>query len=128
MPGFAALRAQFENDLLENIEPGKYLYVPVQTRIDRPGKPVLMFKLGGVTPSPSAQQVLVPTFILTVVSEHTDPGLADTQLDELLDELIGVIHPIRWVAFRGADKVQFQQKYTAYDIQLEALTTIKKVG
>lgn len=126
MVAFADLRASLENDLLANIEPGKYRYVPAQTRIDRPSKPTLMLKLSGVERHPGAQQVLMPTFVVTVVSEHADPVQADIDLDAHLDELIAAIQPIRWVAFRGAEKAQFQTKYLCYDIQLEALTTIKK--
>ena len=126
MPGYAELRARLENDLLGQIEPGRFRWVPVQTRIDRPAKPTLMLKLSSVTRHPGAQSVLMPTFILTVISEHADPEQADQALDELLDELLEPIQAIRWIAFRGADKVSFQTKYMAYDIQLEALTAIKK--
>lgn len=126
MTAFAALRAQLENDLLANIEPGRFRWVPAQTRIDRLAKPTLMLKLSGVARHPGAQQVLMPTFVVTVVSEHADPVQADIDLDGLLDELIAAIQPIRWVAFRGAEKAAFQNKYLCYDIQLEALTTIKK--
>lgn len=126
MAGYAGLRARLENDLLGRIAPGTFQFVPVQTRIDRPSKPTLMLKLSSVARHPGAQSVLAPTFVLTVVSENTDPGQADEHLDELLDILLAPIQAIRWVAFRGADKVAFQTKYTAYDIQLEALTAIKK--
>lgn len=126
MTAFADLRPQLENDLLANIEPGKYRWVPAQTRLDRLAKPTLMLKLSGVTRHPGAQQVLMPAFVITVISEHADPVLADTALDGHLDEIIAAIAPIRWVAFRGAEKAQFQNKYLCYDIQLEALTTIKK--
>ena len=126
MTAFADLRAQLENDLLANIEPGRFRWVPAQTRLDRLAKPTLMLKLSGVTRHPGAQQVLMPTFVVTVVSEHADQVQADIDLDELLDELIAAIQPIRWVAFRGAEKAAFQTKYLCYDIQLEALTTIKK--
>lgn len=126
MTAFADLRAQLENDLLANIEPGRFRWVPAQTRLDRLAKPTLMLKLSGVTRHPGAQQVLMPTFVVTVVSEHADQVQADIDLDELLDELIAAIQPIRWVAFRGAEKAAFQNKYLCYDIQLEALTTIKK--
>lgn len=126
MPGYAEIRARLENDLLGQIEPGAFQFVPVQTRIDRPSKPTLMLKLSTVARHPGAQSVLMPSFILTAVSEKTDPGQADTHCDELLDILLAPIQKIRWVAFRGAEKVAFQSKYTAYDIQLEALTAIKK--
>lgn len=126
MTAFADLRPQLENELLANITPGKYRWVPAQTRLDRLAKPTLMLKMSSVERHPAAQQVLMPTFTVTVISEHTDPMLADTDLDGHLDELIAAIRPIRWVAFRGAEKAQFQSKYLCYDIQLEALTTIKK--
>jgi len=126
MAGYAELRARLENDLLGQIEPGAFQFVPVQTRIDRPSKPTLMLKLSTVSRHPGAQSVLMPAFILTVVSEKTDPGQADQHCDELLDLLLAPLQKLRWVAFRGAEKVAFQQKYTAYDIQLEALTAIKK--
>lgn len=126
MPGYAELRARLENDLLAQIEPGYFQFIPVQKNIDRPSKPTLMLKLSTVTRHPGAQGVLMPAFVLTVVSEKTDPGQADVHCDELLDVLLAPLQKIRWVAFRGADKVAFQQKYTAYDISLEALTTIKK--
>lgn len=126
MTGYAALRARLENELLEQIEPGRFRWVPVQTKIDRPAKPTLMLKLSSLARSNVAQGVLVPSFILTVVSEHTDPAQADVALDELLDELLAPIQKLRWVAFRGADKAAFQTKYMCYDIQLEALTAIKK--
>jgi hypothetical protein len=124
--GYAALRARLENELLEGFEPGRFHWVPVQRKVDRLAKPTLMLKLAGLTRSTVAQGVLVPTFVLTVVSEHTDPEQADPDLDELLDELLAPIQAIRWVAFRGADKAAFQSKYMCYDIQLEALTAIKK--
>ncbi|HWU29344.1 MAG TPA: hypothetical protein VN041_09675 [Microbacterium sp.] len=126
MTAFGDLRAQLENDLLANIEPGKFRWVPAQTRLDRPAKPTLMLKLSTVSRHPGAQQVLMPSFVVTVVSEHADQVQADIDLDGLLDELIAAIQPIRWVAFRSAEKAQFQSKYLCYDIQLEALTTIKK--
>lgn len=126
MAGYADLRARLENDLLEKIEPGLFRWVPVQTRIDRPSKPTLMLKLSTIVRHPGAQSVLMPTFTLTVISPNTDPGQADEELDGLLDVLLDPIQKLRWVAFRGADKVAFQTKYTAYDIQLEALTAIKK--
>lgn len=126
MPGYAGMRAQLENDLLAQIEPGRFRWVPYEARIDRPSKPTLMLKLASVTRHPGAQSILMPTFVLTVISENQDPGQADVALDELLDELLEPLQKIRWVAFRGADKVAFQTKYTAYDIQLEALTAIKK--
>lgn len=126
MTGYAELRARLENDLLAQVEPGRFRWVPVQVNLDRLAKPTLMLKLAGVTRSAVAQGVLVPTFILTVVSEHTDPGKADTALDGLLDELLAPIQSIRWVAFRGAEKAAFQSRYMCYDIQLEALTAIKK--
>lgn len=126
MAGFAELRARLENDLLEHIEPGRFSWVPVQRKLDRIAKPTLMLKLAGVTRSAGAQGVLVPTCTLTVVSEHTDPSLADPALDGLLDELLAPIQKIRWVAFRGADKAAFQSKYMCYDIALEALVAIKK--
>lgn len=126
MPGYADLRARLENDLLALVDPGRFRWVPTQTKIDRPAKPTLMLKLSSVARSTVAQSVLVPTFVLTVVSEHLDPAQADVQLDELLDELLGPLQSLRWVAFRGAEKVAFQTKYMAYDLQLEALTSIKK--
>lgn len=126
MSGYAGLRARLENDLLGLIEPGTFQFVPVQKTIDRPSKPTLMLKLSSVTRHPAAQGVLMPAFVLTVVSEKTDPGQADEHCDELLDELLAPIQKIRWLAFRGAEKVAFQTKYTAYDISLEALTAIKK--
>lgn len=126
MAGYAELRARLENDLLAQIEPGTFQFVPVQKTIDRPSKPTLMLKLSTVTRHPGAQSVLQPAFILTVVSEKTDPGQADVHCDELLDILLAPIQRIRWAVFRSAEKVAFQSKYTAYDIQLEALTAIKK--
>lgn len=126
MAGYAELRARLENDLLAQIEPGYFQFVPVQKTIDRPSKPTLMLKLSSVVRHTAAQGVIMPTFTLTAVSEKTDPGQADVHCDELLDELLAPIQKIPWVAFRGADKVAFQIKYTAYDISLEALTTIKK--
>jgi hypothetical protein len=126
MAGYAELRARLENELLADIEPGRFQWVPVQRKLDRLAKPTLMLKLAGVARSTVAQGVLVPTFVLTVVSEHQDPSQADVSLDELLDELLAPIQAIRWVAFRGAEKAAFQSKYTCYDIQLEALTAIKK--
>jgi hypothetical protein len=124
--GFAELRARLENELLGAFEPGRFAWVPVQRKLDRIAKPTLMLKLAGVTRSTAAQGVLVPTFTLTAVSEHTDPSAADPALDELLDELLAPIQAIRWVAFRGADKAAFQTKYMCYDIALEALVAIKK--
>lgn len=126
MAGYAELRARLENDLLEQIEPGTFQFVPVQKTIDRPSKPTLMLKLSSIDRHPGAQGVLMPSFILTVVSHLTDPGQADIHCDELLDILLAPIQKLRWVAFRGAEKVSFQKKYIAYDIQLEALTAIKK--
>ncbi|KNY06864.1 hypothetical protein [Microbacterium sp. GCS4] len=126
MVGYAELRARLENDLLAEIPAGTFQFVPVQKNIDRPSKPTLMLKLSSVSRHVAAQGVLMPTFVLTVISEKTDPGQADQHLDELLDILLAPIQRLRWVAFRGADKVSFQSKYTAYDIQLEALTAIKK--
>lgn len=126
MAGYAELRARLENDLLEQIEPGTFQFIPVQKRIDRPSKPTLMLKLSTVDRHPGAQGVLMPSFILTVVSEKNDPGQADIHCDELLDILLAPIQKLRWVAFRGAEKVSFQDKYIAYDIRLEALTAIKK--
>lgn len=126
MSGYAELRARLENDLLAQIEPGAFQFVPVETKIDRPSKPTLMLKLRTVVRHTGAQGVLMPTFVLTVVSEKTDPGQADQHCDELLDALLAPLQAIRWVAFRGADKVAFQTRFTAYDISLEALTAIKK--
>lgn len=126
MAGYAELRARLENELLEKIEPGKFRFVPVQRRLDKLAKPTLMLKLSRLERSTVAQGIIVPSFVLTVVSEHQDPAQADVALDELLDELLAPIQAIRWVAFRGADKASFQDKYTCYDIQLEALTAIKK--
>ncbi|GAA5205862.1 hypothetical protein [Microbacterium kyungheense] len=126
MTGYADLRARLENNLLALVDPDRFRWVPTQTKIDRPAKPTLMLKLGGVTRSTVAQGVLVPTFVLTVVSEHLDPSQADVALDELLDDLLAPIQSLRWVAFRGAEKVSFQTKYMAYDLQLEALTAIKR--
>lgn len=126
MSGYAELRARLENDLMAGVEPGKFQWVPTQRKLDRPAKPTLMLKLSSVTRSTVAQSILVPSFVLTVVSEHADPSQADVALDELLDELLAPIQEIRWVAFRGADKAAFQTKYMCYDIQLEALTAIKK--
>jgi hypothetical protein len=126
MSGYAELRSRLENDLLAAIEPGRFLWVPVQRSLDRPGKPTLMLKLASVTRSTVAQSVIVPTFVLTVISEHLDPAQADPALDELLDELLAPIQALRYVAFRSAEKVAFQTKWMAYDIHLEALTSIKK--
>lgn len=126
MAGYAELRARLENDLLALIEAGTFQFVPVQKNIDRPSKPTLMLKLSSVTRHPNAQSVLLPAFVLTVVSEKQDPAQADTHLDELLDILLAPIQKLPWVAFRSAEKVSFQNKYMAYDISLEALTTIKK--
>lgn len=126
MAGYAEIRARLENDLLAQIEPGTFQFVPVQKTIDRPSKPTLMLKLSTVTRHPGAQGVLLPSFVLTAVSQKTDPEQADVHCDELLDMLLAPLQKIRWVAFRSAEKVAFQTKYTAYDIQLEALTAIKK--
>lgn len=126
MSGYAELRARLENDLLARVPEGMFRWVPVQIKVDRLAKPTLMLKLSSVARSTVAQSVLVPTFVLTVVSEHLDHAQADPALDELLDELLAPIQSIRYVAFRGAEKVAFQTKYMAYDIQLEALTSIKK--
>lgn len=126
MSGYAELRARLENDLLAEITPGRFRWVPVQKNLDRLSKPTLMLKLASVARSTVAQGALTATFVLTVVSEHTDPNAADPALDELLDELLAPIQSIRWVAFRGAEKAAFQNKYMCYDIRLEALTTIKK--
>ncbi|WP_298038329.1 hypothetical protein [uncultured Microbacterium sp.] len=126
MAGYAELRARLENDLLEQIEPGRFRWVPVQTKIDRPSKPTLILKLASVIRHPGAQGVLMATFVLTLVCENQDPGQADEALDALLDELLEPLQKVPWVAFRGAEKVAFQTRYTAYDIQLEALTAIKK--
>lgn len=126
MTGYADVRARLENDLLAQIEPGTFQFVPVQTRIDRPSKPTLMLKMSSVSRHPGAQGVLLPVFTLTAVSQKTDPGEADMHCDELLDILLAPIQKLRWVAFRGAEKVLFQSKYMAYDISLEALTAIKK--
>lgn len=126
MTGYADLRARLEEDLLGQLEPGMFRFVPVQRNIDRISKPTLMLKLSSVARSTVAQGVLVPTFVLTVITPHTDPAQADMDLDVLLDELLGPIQAVRWVAFRGADKALFQTKHMCYDIQLEALTAIKK--
>lgn len=126
MAGYAEIRARLENDLLAQIEPGTFQFVPVQKTIDRPSKPTLMLKLSTVTRHPGVQGVLLPSFVLTAVSQKTDPEQADVHCDELLDTLLAPLQKIRWVAFRSAEKVAFQTKYTAYDIQLEALTAIKK--
>lgn len=126
MAGYAAIRAQLENELLAEVEPGAFRFVPVQERLDKPAKPTIMLKLSSVSRHPDAQGVLLASLVLTVISQKTDPGQADEHLDELLDTLLAPIQKIRWVAFRGAEKVSFQTKYMAYDITLEALTAIKK--
>lgn len=126
MPGYAELRSRLETELTAAMEPDRFRFVPVQKNLDKPAKPTLMLKLASVARSTVAQGVLVPTFVLTVITEHTDPSQADPALDELLDELLAPIQAIRWVAFRGADKAAFQTKYMCYDIQLEALTAIKR--
>ena len=126
MTGYADMRARLENDLAAKIEPGRFQWVPVQKKLDRLSKPTLMLKLASVTRSTVAQGVLVPSFVLTVISELVDPGAADQALDGMLDELLAPIQSIRWIAFRGADKAAFQTRYMCYDIQLEALTAIKK--
>ena len=128
MAGYAELRARLENELLAQIEPGRFAFVPVQRTIAKPAKPTLVLKLESVTRSTIAQGVLVPAFVLTVVSPHEDPAQADPDLDELLDELLDAIQPLRWVAFRGATKALFQDRFMCYDITLEALTAIKKAS
>lgn len=126
MAGYAELRARLENDLLGQLEPGAYHFIPVQRNADRIVKPTLMLKLSSLTRSTAAQGVLVPSFVLTVVSEYTEPAEADIALDNHLDTLLAAIQPIRWVAFRSAEKAMFQTRWMCYDIQLEALTAIKK--
>ena len=128
MSGYAEIRARLENELLAEIDPGRFRFVPVQVNLDRLAKPTLMLKLQSVTRAQQAQGALSATFVLTVISEHQDPAQADTALDELLDELLAPIQSIRWVAFRGAEKATFQTKYMCYDIRLEALTSILKKG
>lgn len=126
MTGYAALREKLRTDLEALTPADRFRFVPVQTKLDKLARPTLMLKLASVTRSPVAQSVLVPSFVLTVISPHVDPAQADTHLDELLDELLAPLQRIRWVAFRGADKASFQTNYMCYDIQLEALTSIKR--
>lgn len=126
MAGYAAMRAQLENDLAERLEPGAFHIVMSDRNVDRPSKPNLIVKFDQVERHPAAQGVLLARFVITVVSELTTPAEADFACDRHLDTLLAALQPITWVAFRNAQKAQYKGKYTCYDIHVEAITAIKK--
>lgn len=125
MAGYAELRARLENDLATRLTPGEFHIVMSDRNVDRLSKPTIIVKFDQVERHPAAQGVLLARFIITVVSELTTPAEADYACDSHLDTLLAALQPITWVAFRSAQKAQYK-KNTCYDIQVEAITAIKK--
>ncbi len=126
MAGYAAMRAQLENDLAARLEPGAFHIVMSDRNVDRLSKPTIIVKFDQVERHPNAQGVILARLVITVVSELTTPAEADFACDEHLDTMLAAIQPIRWVAFRDAQKAQYKSKYVCYDITVEAITAIKK--
>lgn len=83
-----------------------------------------MLKMQTVKRSPQAPQgQLSVEYIVTIIEPRTDPGPAETALDEKVLDLMYALRQVPGVLVGDANAVLFGDTNLAYDISIEVLST-----
>lgn len=107
---------------LKPLLPRTWKIVPEQRNIDVLTKPLVMLKQLRIEPGKDLpQDHHWVTFVLTIVSPHQDPALAEDQLDDSVAELLFAVDALPHLSWLSAEKVSFQDSYIAYDVTLKAI-------
>lgn len=113
---------------LKPLLPPQWRIVKVARNLDTISSPaVVMLKQLSFEPAPRAPRAeVVVSFVVTVIDPHEDAENAEVALDDSAIELFRQLQRITHLNPKRATKVTFQDKYLAYDIELELVTTSKE--
>lgn len=118
----ASIRAQLAASLKPLLSTG-WRIIDHQDNLDTFTSPVVMLKQQEIEPAPAAPAgAHIVTLVVTIADPKTDPGPAEDSLDENVDNLIHALDSIDYLNWTKATKVLFQDRYLAYDINLEVIS------
>ncbi|MCS6563433.1 hypothetical protein [Curtobacterium poinsettiae] len=105
--------------------PNRWALVPYLADIDAPSVPTVAVKLQSIVPLPQAPKGTVSvSYVFTVIEPHTDAGTADRALDDDLLTFIAAISNNPSLAWTDATAVAFDDVHLAYDVTVQAVTSL----
>ncbi len=109
--------------ILEPLLPSDWRIVRSQQSLDRLQKPVVILKQNRIEKNPAAPQGMHEIFfVVTVVSPLENPTKAEDQLDGSTNALIHAIDESASLSWTSAEKVLFNEKYLAYDLNVQLVS------
>lgn len=67
---------------------------------------------------------LVVTLTLWVLTGRQDPATADDELDARLEDVLAVLHPLKWLAWTDAERGVLAETFHGYQITATAVVQI----
>ncbi len=121
-----SIRQQLTADLKKALPKG-YRLINHQDTVDALSGTLVVLKQQSVTKEPSAPQGTYRfSYVATVVTPNDDLSKAEDSLDDNLADVLFALDGLSYVLWTEAQKVNFNESYLAYDINLSVLTTITK--
>lgn len=82
----------------------------------------LMLVRRRVEPGPT-MGTYAETFDVLVLEPSQDEARAEDNLDDHLSEVLEILEPLKWAAFRSAERETYADSWPAYRIELQITTT-----
>lgn len=86
--------------------------------VDNIARNTVMVRVDEVRPSTNPQAFREYTFALLVLVPQTEPGVADAELDALLEDVLHAIDQSDLPVWTLASRASFEERFPAYEIAL----------
>lgn len=117
------LRAQLAAHL-RPLLPKAWKIIPYQDSLDTLSTVVVMLSQKTIEHSPALPNgAHLVTFTVTVIDPSQDPKVSEDRLDDEVHALLYALDQLPALAWDRAEKVQFSDTHTAWDISLTVTTT-----
>jgi hypothetical protein len=104
--------------------PRAWRFIEQQTNLDVIDRVTVILILQDISPAPAAPRgALLARYTLTLIEPKTDPGRAETALDDSILELVQALAGVSNLVWISATRALFGENQ-AYDITLEVTTKI----
>lgn len=112
-------------ETMQPLLPRTWNLAPYLSDIDAPSVPTVAVKLQSVAPLAEAPKGTVQvTYTFTVIEPHTDVATADRALDDDLLQFIAAINNNPSLMWTEANAVAFDDVHLAYDVTVQAITSL----
>lgn len=97
--------------------------MPYSRSADAVSGPTVMVRVDEVRPSDQPQAFREYQFSLLVITDRTEPGVADAELDALLEDVLYALDQSRLPVWTNATPANFEDAFPCYQVALNVTVT-----